>query len=209
MLLQPIWLIVQSVSQTQKSLAAMERIFTVLQMMPDKPDVPGALPAPQQVEHLRFDQVSFAYRVGVPVIRDLTLDVPGGFTVAIVGASGAGKTTLTDLVARFHDPDSGRIELNGVDLRQISTGRLPQDARDRAAETFSLTARSGRTLSTAATGQPMPRSLRPLNAPTPTALSESCRKATTRSSASVEPNSPAASVSVSASPVRSWPTRKF
>ena len=117
LLLQPIWQIVQSVSQTQKSLAAMERIFNVLQMPPDKPDVPNALAAPRRVERFKFDRVSFAYRPGLPVIRNLTLDVPGGATVALVGASGAGKTTITDLVARFHDPDSGRIELNGVDLR--------------------------------------------------------------------------------------------
>ena len=122
LLLQPIWQIVQSVSQTQKSLAAMERIFTVLQMPPDKPDVAGALVAPNSVERFHFDQVAFAYRPGVPVIRGLTLDVPGGATVALVGASGAGKTTITDLVARFHDPDAGRIELNGVRFAELSAG---------------------------------------------------------------------------------------
>ena len=118
LLLQPIWLIVQSVSSTQKSLAAMERIFTVLEMPSDKPDLPGALEAPRRVERFRFDGVAFSYRPGLPVIRDFSLDVPGGATVALVGASGAGKTTITDLVARFHDPDQGVIELNGVDLRQ-------------------------------------------------------------------------------------------
>jgi ATP-binding cassette subfamily B protein/subfamily B ATP-binding cassette protein MsbA len=118
-LLQPIWAIVSSVSQTQKSLAAMERVFETMEMSPDKPDAPDAQDAPRIVRELRFDHVSFEYREGVPVIRDFTLDVPGGAVVALVGPSGAGKTTLTDLVARFQDPGSGKILLNGIDLRKL------------------------------------------------------------------------------------------
>jgi ATP-binding cassette subfamily B protein/subfamily B ATP-binding cassette protein MsbA len=119
LLLQPVWQIVSSVSQTQKSLAAMERVFEVMDMPPDKPDAPGAVDAPREVREIRFDNVNFAYREGVPVIRDFDLTVPGGATVALVGPSGAGKTTLTDLVARFHDPTSGSIRLNGIDLRTL------------------------------------------------------------------------------------------
>ena len=119
MLLQPVWQIISSVSQTQKSLAAMERVFETMEMPPDKPDAPDAIDAPQPVEEIQFDHVDFEYRAGVPVIRDFTLDVPGGSVVALVGPSGAGKTTLTDLVARFHDPTSGRILLNGIDLRKL------------------------------------------------------------------------------------------
>src|SRR5581483_637477 len=59
------------------------------------------------------------YRTDVPVIRDFNLSVPGGSTVALVGPSGAGKTTITDLVARFYDPSSGTIKLNGIDLKHI------------------------------------------------------------------------------------------
>jgi ATP-binding cassette subfamily B protein len=118
-LLQPVWAIVSSVSQTQKSLAAMERVFEAIEMPPDKPDAPDAIDAPAVVRDIRFDHLNFEHRPGVPVIRDFTLDVPGGSVVALVGPSGAGKTTLTDLVARFHDPVSGRILLNGIDLRQI------------------------------------------------------------------------------------------
>jgi ATP-binding cassette subfamily B protein/subfamily B ATP-binding cassette protein MsbA len=119
LLLQPVWQIVQSVSQTQKSLAAMERIFGVLEMPPDKPDAPDATTADKRVSEIRFEHVDFAYRPGFPVIRDFTLSVAGGATVALVGPSGAGKTTLTDLVARFHDPTAGAIYLNGVDLRKL------------------------------------------------------------------------------------------
>ena len=119
LLLQPVWQIVSSVSQTQKSLAAMERVFEVMDMPPDKPDAPDAVEAPRQVSEIRFDRVNFEYRPDVPVIRDFNLVVPGGATVALVGPSGAGKTTLTDLVARFHDPTRGSIQLNGIDLRHL------------------------------------------------------------------------------------------
>jgi ATP-binding cassette, subfamily B, bacterial len=97
----------------------MERVFEVLAMAPDKPDRPGARPAPPVVDEIRFEQVGFEYREGRPVIRDFNVTVPGGSVVALVGRSGAGKTTITDLVARFHDPTSGRILLNGIDLRDL------------------------------------------------------------------------------------------
>jgi ATP-binding cassette subfamily B protein/subfamily B ATP-binding cassette protein MsbA len=119
LLIQPVWSIVSSISQTQRSLAAMERVFEVLDMRPDKPDAPDAIDAPDHVNEFRFDGVSFEYRPGIPVIRDFSLTVPGGATVALVGPSGAGKTTLTDLVARFYDPTSGAILLNGIDLRTL------------------------------------------------------------------------------------------
>ena len=119
LLLQPVWAIVASVSQTQKSLAAMERVFEAIAMPIDKPDAPEAVDAPRRVEEIAFEDVTFEYRSGVPVIRDFNLTVPGGSVVALVGPSGAGKTTLTDLVARFHDPTRGTIRLNGHDLRKL------------------------------------------------------------------------------------------
>jgi ATP-binding cassette subfamily B protein/subfamily B ATP-binding cassette protein MsbA len=119
LLIQPVWQIVSSVSQTQRSLAAMERVFEVLAMSADKPDVPDAIDAPPAVREIQFEEVQFEYRSDVPVIRDFNLSVPGGATVALVGPSGAGKTTITDLVARFYDPTRGVIRLNGIDLRKI------------------------------------------------------------------------------------------
>jgi ATP-binding cassette subfamily B protein len=126
MLIQPVWNIINSISQTQRSLAAMERVFEVLAMPPDKPDVPDAIEAPQDVEEIKFDGVNFWYRPDVPVIQDFDLTVPGGATVALVGPSGAGKTTITDLVARFYDPTRGAIRLNGIDLRQLKLGSYRQ-----------------------------------------------------------------------------------
>ena len=119
LLLNPVWQLVNSFSELQRSLAAMERVFEVLAMEQDKPDRPGAVAAPPIVHELRFDDVEFEYRPGMPVVRDFNVTVPGGTVVALVGRSGAGKTTVTDLVARFHDPTKGRLLLNGIDIRDI------------------------------------------------------------------------------------------
>lgn len=119
MLLNPVWQIVNSFSELQRSLAGMERVFEVLQSPADKPDREGALEAPPVVHELRFDGVTFEYTPGQPVLRDFSLVAMGGQVVALVGRSGAGKTTVTDLVARFYDPTEGAVRLNGVDLRDL------------------------------------------------------------------------------------------
>ena len=119
LLLGPVWNIVNSLSELQRSLAAMERVFEVLRMPDDKPDRPDARDAPRVVRELRLDRIAFGYRDGQPVVQDLDVRVPGGAVVALVGRSGAGKTTVTDLVARFHDPTTGRILLNGSDIRDF------------------------------------------------------------------------------------------
>jgi ATP-binding cassette, subfamily B, bacterial len=118
-LLDPVMAIANSISETQRGLAALERVADVLEKVPEKPDRPGAVDAPARVNEIRFEHVSFGYTADTNVISDFELRVPGGSVVALVGPSGAGKTTLTDLVARFHDPTAGRILLNGIDLRDI------------------------------------------------------------------------------------------
>jgi ATP-binding cassette subfamily B protein/subfamily B ATP-binding cassette protein MsbA len=132
MLLMPVSMIVQSYGQTQQALAAMERVFDLLRMPADKPDRPNAIEPPLHagpaargrtrrngIETFTFDNVSFAYQKGRRVLEDISLEVPGGATIALVGPSGAGKTTVTNLVARFYDPTEGTIRLNGIDLRDI------------------------------------------------------------------------------------------
>jgi ATP-binding cassette subfamily B protein/subfamily B ATP-binding cassette protein MsbA len=119
LLLNPVWNIVNSFSELQRSLAAMERVFEVLAMEADKPDKPDAIDAPEIVHEIYFDEVEFEYRPGRPVVRDLNVRVIGGSVVALVGRSGAGKTTVTDLVARFHDPTRGCIMVNGFDIRDF------------------------------------------------------------------------------------------
>jgi ATP-binding cassette subfamily B protein/subfamily B ATP-binding cassette protein MsbA len=119
LLLNPVWSIVNSFSELQRSLAAMERVFEVLAMPADKPDRADAFDAPAVVNEIVFEDVDFEYREGRPVVRDFDVSVPGGSVVALVGRSGAGKTTVTDLVARFHDPTKGRILVNGYDIRDF------------------------------------------------------------------------------------------
>jgi ATP-binding cassette, subfamily B, bacterial len=119
LLLGPVWQIVNSFSELQRSLAATERVFEVLGMANDKPDRPDARDAPAIAHEIVFEDVEFEYREGRPVVRDFSVRVPGGTVVALVGRSGAGKTTVTDLVARFHDPTRGRILLNGTDIREF------------------------------------------------------------------------------------------
>ncbi|MFL5613496.1 MAG: ABC transporter ATP-binding protein [Gemmatimonadaceae bacterium] len=119
LLLNPVWSIVNSFSELQRSLAAMERVFELLATEADKPDRPEARQAPRVVREIRFENVEFEYIEGRPVVRDFSVTVAAGSVVALVGRSGAGKTTVTDLVARFHDPTRGRILLNGTDIRDF------------------------------------------------------------------------------------------
>jgi len=119
LLLGPVWNIVNTFSELQRSLAAMERVFEALGMPTDKPDRPNAGRAPARVRELRFENVSFEYRENQPVVKEFNLVVPSGSVIALVGRSGAGKTTVTDLVARFNDPTRGRILLNGADIRDV------------------------------------------------------------------------------------------
>ena len=119
LLMNPVWQIVNSFSELQRSLAAMERVFEVLSWERDKPDRPDARDAPTVVHEIAFDNVEFEYREGRPVVHDFNVAVRGGSVIALVGRSGAGKTTVTDLVARFHDPTRGRILLNGTDIREF------------------------------------------------------------------------------------------
>jgi len=119
LLLSPVWNIVNSFSEMQRSLAAMERVFEVLGMPADMPDRPNAQDAPRRVNEIRFEGVEFEYTAGRPVVREFDVTVLGGSVVALVGRSGAGKTTVTDLVARFHDPTRGRILVNGIDIRDF------------------------------------------------------------------------------------------
>ena len=103
-----------------KAAAAGERVVELLERAPDVADRPGAEPAPPLSGGVRFEDVTFAYEPGHPVLRDVTLDVAPGRRVAVVGPSGSGKSTLVAMLLRLHDPASGRVLLDGRDIRDYT-----------------------------------------------------------------------------------------
>jgi ABC-type multidrug transport system fused ATPase/permease subunit len=103
----------------QAAAAALEKLSGVLDEAPSVPEPAHPTPMPSSSGALRFDQVRFAYRDRV-VLHRLDLDIPAGQTIALVGATGAGKTTVARLAARFWDPTDGRITLDGIDLRDLA-----------------------------------------------------------------------------------------
>jgi ABC-type multidrug transport system fused ATPase/permease subunit len=119
---------IQSLSQLyttyQAGMAALEQIFDLLGEEPDITDRRDALELPRVRGEIEFDDVSFSYDGEQPALSEVSLHVPPGQTVALVGATGAGKSTLAKLVARFYDPDSGRVLVDGHDLREVTERSL-------------------------------------------------------------------------------------
>ena len=132
MLIWPMRNIGMTIAFAQRAAAALLRVNEILSVVPaiSDPASPVRLPSSglaQPVGALRFDQVRFAYDLGdveVPVLEGLSLDVAPGESVAIVGATGSGKSTITRLLLRFYDPQSGSIELDGIDLRRLGLSEL-------------------------------------------------------------------------------------
>jgi ABC-type multidrug transport system fused ATPase/permease subunit len=104
--------------------AALDKIMDVLDEEPEVVDEPGAKPLPEVQGRVRFETVRFSYGTGPEVLHGLDLDVPPGTTVALVGHTGAGKSTIAKLLARFYDPSGGRITIDGHDLRDVTQESL-------------------------------------------------------------------------------------
>ncbi len=107
-----------------KGIAGFRRYTEFLGTEPDIVDAPAALPAPQLRGDIRFEGVGFGYAPGRPVLEGIDLTIGAGETVAFVGPSGAGKTTLCSLLPRFYDVTSGRITIDGLDIRSMTLGSL-------------------------------------------------------------------------------------
>ena len=134
MLVMPLRSLGMWIGQAQRATASGERIFQIMDEPEEVADAPGADDLPPGGGRLRFEGVSFEYMPGRPVLHEIDLDIPEGRTIALIGHTGSGKTTLTSLVPRFYDVTSGRVSVDGVDVRDVrlvslrrSIGVISQD----------------------------------------------------------------------------------
>ncbi|HET9509196.1 MAG TPA: ABC transporter ATP-binding protein [Gaiellaceae bacterium] len=127
MLVMPLRMLGMWIGQAQRATASGERIFEVLDEPEGVADRPGAVPLPPGPGAIRFESVDFSYAPGRPVLHGIDLELAAGSTVALIGHSGAGKTTLASLVPRFYDVDSGRLLVDGVDVRDVARRSLRRE----------------------------------------------------------------------------------
>jgi ATP-binding cassette, subfamily B, bacterial MsbA len=111
-------------SRVQQAFGSADRVFDILDRDPEIRDLPGAHPAPRLEGMIELDHLSFRYRAGPVVLDDVTVRVDAGSVVALVGPSGAGKTTLVDLIGRFYDPVAGSVRVDGADLREYTVASI-------------------------------------------------------------------------------------
>jgi len=120
----PINRLVQVDNTVQQAIAAGERVFELLDTVPEIEDAPDAIELPTIRGAVAFEHVSFRYGTGDEVLRDVSFEMRPGEVVALVGPSGAGKTSIANLIPRFYDPTSGRITIDGYDVRKVKLASL-------------------------------------------------------------------------------------
>ena len=130
----PVQQLVDLYPTLRKANVALTSVFQVLDAEEESPDIAGASACPPIAGEIRFERVSFEYRSGRKALDDFDVTIPAGETVALVGPSGSGKTTILQLLQRIHNPTSGRVLIDGRDLRALSIatvrrqyGAVPQD----------------------------------------------------------------------------------
>ncbi len=124
MLIMPLRSLGMWIGQAQRATASGERIFQVMDEPEEIANRPGAVALPEGGGHLQFEGVGFEYMDGRAVLQDIDLELAPGKTIALIGHTGSGKTTLTSLVPRFYDATSGRVLLDGVDVRDVKLNSL-------------------------------------------------------------------------------------
>ncbi len=122
--LQPVRQLSNMYNSIQSALAGAERVFEIIDTQPELKDLPTAAAFPDVEGHVEFENVHFNYVKDVPVIKDMKLEALTGHTIALVGPTGAGKTTIINLLTRFYDIDSGSIRIDGKDIREIKKDDL-------------------------------------------------------------------------------------
>ncbi|MFO7572954.1 MAG: ABC transporter ATP-binding protein [Gaiellaceae bacterium] len=124
MMVMPLRMLGMWIGQAQRATAAGERIFEVLDEPEEIADRPDAIPLAPGLGEVRYESVDFAYEPGRPILEGIDLAIPPGRTVALIGRTGSGKTTLAALLPRFYDATGGRILLDGVDVRDLERRSL-------------------------------------------------------------------------------------
>lgn len=124
LLMGPFRILGTLVGSAQRAVAGGERIFEIVDAVPDVQECPDPVPLPDGGGHLRFEGVRFAYGDGREVLRGVDLDIPAGRTVALIGPTGSGKTTLTELIPRYYDVAAGTLRVDGVDVRDLRLDEL-------------------------------------------------------------------------------------
>ncbi|MDP9258882.1 MAG: ABC transporter ATP-binding protein/permease [Actinomycetota bacterium] len=135
-LIWPLRMIGMWIGQYQRAVASGERIFQVLDERSDIADPPAPRELPPGRGELRFEGVTFGYDADRPVLRELDFELAPGSTVALIGRTGSGKTTLTSLIPRYYDPQQGRVVLDGVDVRDLRLADLRSAIATVAEDTF-------------------------------------------------------------------------
>ena len=123
---RPINMLSNLLNTFQSAIAGAERVFEILDELEEKPDVPNAVEVANVKGDVKFESVTFEYVVGKPVLRGISLEAKSGETIALVGPTGSGKTTIIQLLTRFYDATSGRILLDGTDITQYKMENVRQ-----------------------------------------------------------------------------------
>jgi len=153
MFYQPVMDLSEKYNILQSAMAGAERVFDLLDASDRIPEPPRPAAVAQVRGHIEFDRVSFHYKEGEPVLRELSFAVEPGERVAIVGYTGAGKTTITSLLTRLWDIQSGSIRIDGTDIREMATGDLRRRVQSVLQDVFLF---SGTILDNIRLGSPIP-----------------------------------------------------
>ena len=122
--IQPLRQLANMYNSIQAALAGAERVFEIIDTPPEVPDAPDAFPLQTTEGHVRFENVDFGYVPDIPIIKHMSLEANPGQTVALVGPTGAGKTTIINLLTRFYEIQDGRITIDGKDIREVRKADL-------------------------------------------------------------------------------------